>query len=283
MESSLHHPVNLAYEAATADLDDVNMIDPFHLQTYGETTVNYNRDIEIFPVLKRMLERILGESPYASPTDMGVNMVGFAITDDEAAVEASKQEIIRRYYQTVLDFKAEKVGEAAVKKIELPHERPRYHTCRPQGCCRCASKAEETGGPALALELPTGEIVTGKNSELFGPTAAALINAIKKSAKIAKEVKLIEPEVVKPIQGLKIDHLGSRNPRLHSNEILIALAITATENPDAARAMEELGNLKGSEAHSTIILTDEDKNVLRKLGINVTFDPYYQYDRLYRK
>lgn len=143
--------------------------------------------------------------------------------------------------------------------------------------------AEETGGPALAFELPNGEIVTGKNSELFGPTAAALINAIKKSADIAKEVKLIEPEVVKPIQGLKIDHLGSRNPRLHSNEILIALAITATENPDAARAMEELGNLKGSEAHSTIILTDEDKNVLRKLGINVTFDPYYQYDRLYRK
>ncbi|HGR0354936.1 TPA: DUF1846 domain-containing protein [Streptococcus pneumoniae] len=230
----LHHPVNLAYEAATADLDDVNMIDPFHLQTYGETTVNYNRDIEIFPVLKRMLERILGKSPYASPTDMGVNMVGFAITDDEVAVVARQ-------------------------------------------------KAEETGGPALAFELPNGEIITGKNSELFGPTAAALINAIKKSADIAKEVKLIEPEVVKPIQGLKIDHLGSRNPRLHSNEILIALAITATENPDAARAMEELGNLKGSEAHSTIILTDEDKNVLRKLGINVTFDPYYQYDRLYRK
>ena len=279
----LHHPVNLAYEAATADLDDINMIDPFHLQNYGETTVNYNRDIKIFPVLKRMLERILGKSPYASPTDMGVNMVGFAITDNEAAIEASKQEIIRRYYQTVLDFKAEKVGESAVKKIELlmndlgitPADRKVAVTAR--------QKAEETGGPALALELPSGEIVTGRNSELFGPTAAALINAIKKSADIAKEVKLIEPEVVKPIQGLKIDHLGSRNPRLHSNEILIALAITATENPDAARAMEELGNLKGSEAHSTIILTDEDKNVLRKLGINVTFDPYYQYDRLYRK
>ena len=279
----LHHPVNLAYEAATADLDDVNMIDPFHLQTYGETTVNYNRDIEIFPVLKRMLERILGKSPYASPTDMGVNMVGFAITDDEAAVEASKQEIIRRYYQTVLDFKAEKVGEAAVKKIELLMNDLGITPADRKVAVVARQKAEETGGPALALELPTGEIVTGKNSELFGPTAAALINAIKKSADIAKEVKLIEPEVVKPIQGLKIDHLGSRNPRLHSNEILIALAITATENPDAARAMEELGNLKGSEAHSTIILTDEDKNVLRKLGINVTFDPYYQYDRLYRK
>ena len=279
----LHHPVNLAYEAATADLDDVNMIDPFHLQTYEKTTVNYNRDIEIFPVLKRMLERILGESPYASPTDMGVNMVGFAITDDEAAVEASKQEIIRRYYQTVLDFKAEKVGEAAVKKIELLMNDLGITPADRKVAVAARQKAEETGGPALALELPSGEIVTGKNSELFGPTAAALINAIKKSADIAKEVKLIEPEVVKPIQGLKIDHLGSRNPRLHSNEILIALAITATENPDAARAMEELGNLKGSEAHSTIILTDEDKNVLRKLGINVTFDPYYQYDRLYRK
>ena len=279
----LHHPVNLAYEAATADLDDVNMIDPFHLQTYGETTVNYNRDIEIFPVLKRMLERILGKSPYASPTDMGVNMVGFAITDNEAAIEASKQEIIRRYYQTVLDFKAEKVGESAVKKIELLMNDLGITPADRKVAVVARQKAEETGGPALALELPSGEIVTGKNSELFGPTAAALINAIKKSANIAKEVKLIEPELVKPIQGLKIDHLGSRNPRLHSNEILIALAITATENPDAARAMEELGNLKGSEAHSTIILTDEDKNVLRKLGINVTFDPYYQYDRLYRK
>ena len=279
----LHHPVNLAYEAATADLDDVNMIDPFHLETYGKTTVNYNRDIEIFPVLKRMLERILGESPYASPTDMGVNMVGFAITDDEAAKEASKQEIIRRYYQTVLDFKNERVPETAIKKIELlmndlgitPEDR--------QVVVAARAKAEETGGSALALELPNGQIVTGKNSELFGPTAAALINAIKTSAGITKKTKLIEPEVVKPIQGLKVNHLGSRNPRLHSNEILIALAITAANNSDAARAMEELGNLKGSEAHSTIILTDEDKNVLRKLGINVTFDPYYQYDKLYRK
>ena len=282
----LHHPVNLAYEAATADLDDVNMIDPFHLETYGKTTVNYNRDIEIFPVLKRMLERILGESPYASPTDMGVNMVGFAITDDvdnDAAIEASQQEIIRRYYQTVLDFKNERVPETAVKKIELlmndlgitPEDR--------QVVVAARAKAEETGGSALALELPNGQIITGKNSELFGPTAAALINAIKTSAGIDKDTKLIEPEVVKPIQGLKIDHLGSRNPRLHSNEILIALAITAANNVDAARAMEELDNLKGSEAHSTIILTDEDKNVLRKLGINVTFDPYYQYDKLYRK
>lgn len=278
----IHHPVNLAYEAATADLDDVNMIDPFHLEAYEKTTVNYNRDIEIFPVLKRMLERILGTSPYQSPTDMGVNMVGFAITDDAVAKEASKQEIIRRYYQTVLDFKAEKVTETAVKKIELlmndlgitPEDRKVTLVAR--------KKAQETGSPALALALPNGEMVTGKNSDLFGPTAAALINAIKKSAQIAKEVKLIEPGLVQPIQKLKTEHLESQNPRLHSNEILIALAITATENHDAARAMQELDQLKGSEAHSTVILTQEDTNVLRKLGINVTFDPYYPYDKLYR-
>lgn len=278
----IHHPVNLAYEAATADLDDVNMIDPFHLEAYEKTTVNYNRDIEIFPVLKRMLERILGTSPYQSPTDMGVNMVGFAITDDAVAKEAAKQEIIRRYYQTVLDFKAEKVTETAVKKIELlmndlgitPEDRKVTLVAR--------KKAQETGSPALALALPNGEMVTGKNSDLFGPTAAALINAIKKSAQIAKEVKLIEPGLVQPIQKLKTEHLESQNPRLHSNEILIALAITATENHDAARAMQELDQLKGSEAHSTVILTQEDTNVLRKLGINVTFDPYYPYDKLYR-
>lgn len=278
----IHHPVNLAYEAATADLDDVNMIDPFHLEAYEKTTVNYNRDIEIFPVLKRMLERILGTSPYQSPTDMGVNMVGFAITDDAVAKEAAKQEIIRRYYQTVLDFKAEKVTETAVKKIELlmndlgitPEDRKVTLVAR--------KKAQETGSPALALALPNGEMVTGKNSDLFGPTAAALINAIKKSAQIAKEIKLIEPGLVQPIQKLKTEHLESQNPRLHSNEILIALAITATENHDAARAMQELDQLKGSEAHSTVILTQEDTNVLRKLGINVTFDPYYPYDKLYR-
>ena len=252
----LHHPVNLAYEAATADLDDVNMIDPFHLQTYGETTVNYNRDIE---------------------------MVGFAIVDNDAAIEASQQEIIRRYYQTILDVKAERVGEGAVKKIELlmndlgitPNDRKVTVLAR--------QKEEETGEPALALELPNGEMVTGKTSDLFGPTAALLINAIKKLAHIDKETKLIEPEYVQPIQGLKINHLGSRNPRLHSNEILIALAITAMSNEDAKLAMQELGKLKGSEAHSTVMLTDEDKNVLRKLGINVTMDPVYQYDRLYRK
>ncbi|SUN49937.1 hypothetical cytosolic protein [Streptococcus dysgalactiae subsp. dysgalactiae] len=279
----LHHPVNLAYEAATADLDDVNMIDPFHLETYGKTAVNYNRDIEVFPVLNRTFERILSKSPYASPTDMGVNMVGFSIVNEEAAIEASKQEIIRRYYQTLVDFKAERVSEDAVKKIELlmndigvtPEDR--------QVTVAARQKAEQTGQPALALQLPNGQIVTGKTSELFGPTASVIINAIKTLAKIDKGTHLIEPEYVKPIQGLKVNHLGSQNPRLHSNEILIALAITAMTNDEANLAMKELGNLKGSEAHSTVILTDEDKNVLRKLGVNITFDPIYQNHKLYRK
>ncbi|WP_353305223.1 DUF1846 domain-containing protein [Streptococcus uberis] len=279
----LHHPVNLAYEAATADLDDVNMIDPFHLETYGKTAVNYNRDIEVFPVLNRTFERILSKSPYASPTDMGVNMVGFSIIDDDLAIEASKQEIIRRYYQTLVDFKAERVPETAIKKIELlmndigvsPEDRKVTVLAR--------QKAEQTGAPALALELPNGEMVTGKTSDLFGPTAAVVINAIKKLAHISKETHLIEPEYVKPIQGLKVNHLGSQNPRLHSNEILIALAITAMNNDQAHLAMKELGNLKDSEAHSTVTLTEEDRNVLRKLGVNVTFDPVYQHDKLYRK
>ena len=214
---------------------------------------------------------------------MGVNMVGFAIVDNDAAIEASQQEIIRRYYQTILDFKAERVSESAVKKIELLMNDLGITPLDRKVTVVARDKAESTSEPALALELPNGEIVTGKTSELFGPTAAVLINAIKKLANIAKETKLIEPEYVKPIQGLKINHLGSRNPRLHSNEILMALAITAMENQDAANAMQQLGNLKGSEAHSTVTLTDEDKNVLRKLGIHVTMDPVYQYDRLYRK
>ena len=279
----LHHPVNLAYEAATADLDDVNMIDPFHLEAYGKTTVNYNRDIEIFPVLKRMLERILGKSPYESPTDMGVNMVGFAIVDNEAAIEASKQEIIRRYYQTLVEFKAERVAASAIKKIELlmndlgisPQDRKVTLVAR--------QKSEDTGNPALALELPTGQIVTGKTSELFGPSAAVVVNAIKALAGIDKETLLIEPEYVKPIQSLKINHLGNKNPRLHSNELLIALAITAMNNQEADLAMKQLGKLKGSEVHSTVILPEEDKNVFRKLGINVTVDPIYQHKKLYHK
>lgn len=279
----LHHPVNLAYEAATADLDDLNMIDPFHLEKYAKTAVNYNRDIEVFPVLNRTFERILNKSPYASPTDMGVNMVGYSIIDEQAAIEASKQEIIRRYYQTLVDFKAERVSEAAVKKIELLMNDIGVSPADRQVTMAAREKSEATGAPALALQLPNGQIVSGKTSDLFGPTAAVVINAIKKLASIDKSTHLIEPEYVKPIQNLKVKHLGGHNPRLHSNEILIALAITAMSNTEADLAMKELGNLKGSEAHSTVTLTEEDKNVLRKLGVNVTFDPVYQQHKLYRK
>ncbi|MDD7758549.1 DUF1846 domain-containing protein [Aerococcus suis] len=278
----LHHPVNLAYEAATADLDDVNMIDPYHLEAYGKQAVNYNRDVEVFPVLNRTFERIMDKSPYASPTDMGVNMVGFSIVDEEAAIEASKEEIIRRYYQTLADYKRDRVPQSAIKKIELlmndlgisPEDRQVTLVAR--------QKAEATGNPALAMELPHGDIVTGKTSDLFGPTAAVIINGIKNLAGIAKDVHLIEPEYVTPIQGLKVNHLGAHNPRLHSSEILIALAITAKTNQDAAKAMNQLGNLRGSEVHSTVTLPEEDQTVLRRLGINVTFDPIYQHDRFFR-
>lgn len=278
----LHHPVNLAYEAATADLDDVNLIDPFHLETYGKTTVNYNRDVEIFPVVKRMLERILGQSPYASPTDMGVNMVGFAISDDVAAKDASKQEIIRRYYQTLVDFKAERVPESAVKKIEFLMNDLGITPADRRVAVVAREKAELTGDAALALELPDGRTVTGKTSELFGPSAAVIVNAIKALAGIDKATHLIEPEYVTPIQDLKINHLANRNPRLHSSELLIALAITAMTKPEAKRAMEQLGKLVGSEVHSTVFLPEEDKAVLRKLGINVTVDPVYSRKGLYR-
>lgn len=279
----LYHPVNLAYEAATADLDDLNMIDPFHLDAYGKTAVNYNRDIEVFPVLNKTFERILNKSPYASPTDMGVNMVGFSIVDEEAAIEASKQEIIRRYYQTLVDFKAERVSQNAVKKIELLMNELSISPNDRKATVAAREKAELTGQPAIAIELPNGNIVTGKTSDLFGPSAAVVINAIKNLAGIDKETHLIEPAYVTPIQDLKINHLGNRNPRLHSTELLIALAITAMTNPEADKAMKQLGNLKGSEAHSTVILPEEDKNVLRKLGINVTFDPVYSHNKFYHK
>lgn len=279
----LHHPVNLAYEAATADLDDLNMIDPFHLQTYGKTAVNYNRDIEVFPVLNRTFERILNKSPYASPTDMGVNMVGYSIVDEDAAIEASKQEIIRRYYQTLVDFKAERVSEQAVKKIELLMNEVGVTPADRKVVIAAREKAELTASPALAIQLPNGEMVTGKTSDLLKPTATVLLNAIKQIANIDDETLLIEPNYIRPIQELKADYLDKTNTRLDASEILNALAITAQDSPLAARAMKELGQLNGSEAHSTVILSDEDKSVLRKLGINLTFDPIYQHNKFYQK
>ena len=279
----LNHPVNIAYEAATADLNDVNMIDPYHLEAYGKTAVNYNRDVEIFPVVSTMLKLVSGgkESPYKSPTDMGVNMAGFCIIDDEAVRKASKDEIIRRYYHALCDQRNGRGDGSEVMKIKLllnkaeitPDERP---------CIREAlNKAEQTGAPALAWELPNGRIVTGKTSSLMGATSAALLNALKVVSGIPDDIELISSEVLEPVQDLKINYLGNHNPRLHSDEVLIALCISAQTNPLARRAFKNIGKLRHSELHSTVILSQVDENIIKKLGCNLTSEPVYQSKKLY--
>ncbi len=277
----LQHPVNLAYEAATADLDDVNMIDPFHLEAYGETTVNYNRDVEIFPVLNAMLESIWGKSPYNSPTDMGVNMVGLCICDDEACRAAAKQEIIRRYYAGSCAQRQGMTGAAEVFKLELLMKRCGISSADRPVVAAAVARAEETGNPAVAIELPDGSIVTGKTSALLGSSSACLLNALKKMAGIADDVKLISPEVIEPIQHLKLDHMGNHNPRLHTDETLIALTICAVSDEQAALAMEQLDRLAGCEAHSSVILSRVDENIFQHLGVNITYEPVYQTKKLY--
>ena len=279
----LKHPVNLAYEAATTDLNDVNMIDPFHLEAYGKTTVNYNRDIEIFPVLNTIFERIFGTSPYKSPTDMGVNMAGFCIMDDDAVCEASKQEVIRRYYKALVAAKkGENVGQE-ILSLELLLKQlgitPTYRRCVQPAL----DLAEKTGEPAAALELPDGRIVTGKTSSLLGAASAMLLNALKALAGINAEIDLISPVVIGPIQDLKVNHLGSKNPRLHTDEVLLALSISAATNPTAERAMQALEGLRGCDMHSTVILSDADLNTCAKLGIQVTSEPMRQTKALYYK
>ena len=272
----LNHPVNLAYEAATADLNDVNMIDPFHLEAYGKTTVNYNRDVEAFPVLVAMFEKILGKCPYKSPTDMGVNMVGNCITDDAVVCEASRQEIVRRYYTALCDQKRGKATEAQIMKLELlmkkagvtPEDRPVV--------AAALHRAEETGKPAAAMELPDGRILTGKTSNLLGACAALLLNALKALAGLEDGVHLIAPEVINPIQHLKVDHLGNRNPRLHTDEVLIALSICAASDPRAEAAMEQLDKLRGCEIHSSVILSEVDEQVFKRLGANLTCEPRFK-------
>ena len=279
----LKHPVNLAYEAATADLNDVNMIDPFHLEAYGETTINYNRDVEIFPVLSAMFEKIMGECPYKSPTDMGVNMAGFGIIDDEAVCAAAKQEIIRRYYNTACQVRQGVAGQDQLLKIELLMKQAGV-TLEDRPVVSAAKvKAESTGEPAAAIELADGRIITGKTSALLGASSAMLLNALKALAGIDDEVQLISPTTIGPIQELKTNHLGNRNPRLHTDEILIALSISATTNPDAKKAMDQLHNLKGTEVHTSVILSQVDINVFRKLGVNLTSEPEYQNQKLYHK
>ena len=277
----LKHPVNLAYEAATADLDDVNMIDPFHLEAYGQTTVNYNRDVEIFPVLEAIFKRIYGDSPYKSPTDMGVNMLGFCISDDAVCVEASKQEILRRYYAAACGVRRGDADPNEVRKIELIMNSLGLTADDRPVVAAALEKAEQTGAPAVALELNDGRIVTGKTSALLGASSAALLNALKALGGIPDEIKLIAPAVIEPIQNLKVNHMGNRNPRLHTNEVLIALAICAATNPTAATAIDQIDKLRGCEAHSSVILSQVDENVFNRLGMNITFDPAYQTNRLY--
>ncbi|MBR1586111.1 MAG: DUF1846 domain-containing protein [Clostridia bacterium] len=277
----LKHPVNVAYEAATVDLDDVNMIDPFHLEAYGATTVNYNRDIEIFPVLNALFESIYGVSPYKSPTDMGVNMAGNCIIDDEICRNAARQEIIRRYYTARCAVKQGHAREAEVAKLELLLQKMSLTDLDRPVIAAARSRAEQTGSPALAMELQDGRIITGKTTDLLGPSAALMLNTLKALAGIEKKVQLISPTVIEPIQTLKCSYLGNHNPRLHSDEILLALSICAATDENAARAMAQLPRLAGCEAHSTVILSSVDENIFRRLKINITCDPRYQSHKLY--
>ncbi len=279
----LKHPVNLAYEAATADLNDVNMIDPFHLEAYGETTVNYNRDVEVFPVLNAIFQKIAGESPYKSPTDMGVNMAGYCIVDDEAVREASADEIVRRYYQALCDRRTGRAEDTAVTKIEYIMNQAGISADRRAVVAPALKRAEETGMPAAAIELPGGEIVTGKTTSLLGASAATLLNALKRLGGIHHDIHLISPIVIEPIQKLKTERLGNHNPRLHSDEILIALSISAATNPTAELALRQLAKLRGCEAHSSVILAQVDNSIYRKLGMNLTCEPRYQTKKLYHK
>ena len=279
----LRHPVNLAYEAATVDLDDVNMIDPFHLEAYGVTTVNYNRDVEIFPVLNAMFQRIYGSSPYKSPTDMGVNMAGYCISDDAVCCAAARQEILRRYYATAC---------AQLRGLCAPVETQRQELLLNQLGLTAADRpvvgaalrrAEETGAPAVAIEMPDGTIITGKTSSLLGASSACLLNALKYLGGIPKDVTLISPEIIEPIQHLKVEHLGNHNPRLHTDEVLVALSICAVSDPTAEIAMQQLEKLAHCEAHSSVILSHVDENVFKKLEVNITFEPRFQTKKLFHR
>ena len=271
----LNHPVNLAYEAATADLSDVNMIDPFHLEAYNVTTVNYNRDVEAFPVLVAMFEKILGHCPYKSPTDMGVNMVGNCIVDDEVCREASRQEIIRRYYDALCDAKKGKLSDDVVFKLELLMKKLGVTTEARKVVAAAMKRDAETGDAAAAMELPDGTIVTGRTSELLGASSALLLNALKKLGGMPDDLHLISANALEPIQHLKVDHLGNRNPRLHTDETLIALSISAVNNPMAEYAMQQLSKLRGCDVHSSVILSPADERTFKRLGVHLTCEPRY--------
>jgi len=272
----LRHPVNIAYEAATADLNDVNMIDPFHLEAYGKTTVNYNRDVEIFPVLNAMFEKILGESPYKSPTDMGVNMAGNCIVDDEIVSKAAKDEIIRRYYVGMCDYRKGQISEDELMKLELLMKQANVTVDDRKVVAAALEREKETGAPAAAMELPDGTILTGRTSNLLGAVSALLLNALKYFGGIQDDVLLMSPHVIEPIQNLKVKHLGNNNPRIHTDETLLALSICANTDDNAKKAMEQIGKLRGCEVHSTVILSPVDERIFKRLGINLTCEPKYQ-------
>ena len=272
----LSHPVNVAYEAATADLNDVNMIDPYHVEAYNMLAVNYNRDVEIFPVVSAMLEKILGYSPYKSPTDMGVNMAGNCIVDDEACRQASKEEIIRRYYGALCDAKKGRISKEVVGKLELLMSKSGISTEDRKAVAPALAKAEESGGPAVAMELNDGRIVTGKTGDLLGASAACLLNALKALGGIPDSIELISPTIIEPLQRLKVKHMGAVNPRLHTDEVLMALAICAVNDSKAKKAVAQLDKLKNCELHSTVMLAHVDERTFKSLGVHVTCEPERQ-------
>ena len=279
----LSHPVNLAYEAATADLEDINVIDQYHLEAYGEKVTSYNRDIEVFPLLKTLLREVTGETPYQSPTDMGVNMAGYCISDDTACRHAAEQEIIRRYYKTLVEERRTEADSTESDRISNVMRKAEVTTSDRPVVAPALAVAEATGQPGAALELPNGSVVTGKTSDLLGPSAAVLLNALKELAGIDDSVHLLSPDSIEPIQTLKTKHLGSVNPRLHTDEVLIALSVSAASSADAAAALEQLRNLRGCDAHTTTILGSVDEGIFRNLGVLVTSEPTYWKKRLYHK
>jgi uncharacterized protein (UPF0371 family) len=277
----LKHPVNLAYEAATVDLNDVNMIDPFHLEACGKIAVNYNRDVEIFPVLNTMLKRIIGESPYKSPTEMGVNMVGNCIVNDDIVCKAAKDEIIRRYYDVLCQVRKGNCDSSIIGKMEILMEQANITPNDRKVAVAARVRAEKTGSPAAAIELPDGTIIIGKTSPLLGASSAALLSALKHLANIPHQVNLISPIVIEPICNLKTQHLNHKNPRLHTDEVLIALSIGALTDINARSAMEQISKLKGCQVHTSVILSQVDVNTFRKLGMHLTSDPTYQTKKLF--
>ena len=270
---ALKHPVNIAYEAATADLNDINMIDPFHLEAYGEIATSYNRDIEVFPVLNALFEGIYGESPYKSPTDMGVNMIGFCLSDEDACCDASRDEIIRRYYSALGRLAKRGDNENEVNKISLIMKQAKLTTEYRKTTIAAKNRKEEDGVPCSAIELKDGTIITARTSSLLGPSAALLLNATKHLAGIPHEVKLIPEDMIAPIQRTKVSFLHGRNPRLHTDEVLVAISMLSEQDENCRKALEQLPKLDGCQVHSTVLLSEVDRKIFKKLGVGLTCDP----------